>query len=55
MNPDMVPSEAAERDHVARAVEVVLDPSPSQERLLRSYAGSMRASYKLQLGDRDGA
>ncbi len=45
MNPDTVPVEAAERGHVTRAIEVVLDPSPSQERLLRSYSGSMRAGY----------
>ncbi|MEX1162627.1 MAG: RNA-guided endonuclease TnpB family protein, partial [Nitriliruptor sp.] len=30
---------------MTRAVEVVLDPSPSQERWLKSYAGSMRTAY----------
>jgi putative transposase len=35
----------AERGKVTRAVEVALDPSPSQERWLGSYVGSMRAAY----------
>jgi len=39
------PLDAAERGQVARAVEVTLDPSPSQERWLRSYVGSMRVAY----------
>lgn len=34
-----------------RAVEVTLDPSPSQERWLRSYVGSMRAAYNWALGE----
>lgn len=37
--------EPAEREYVTRAIEVTLDPSPSQERWLRSYAGSMRSAY----------
>ena len=41
--------QAAERGHVTRAVEVVLDPSPSQERWLRSYVGSMRVAYNWAL------
>ena len=41
----------AERGHVARAVEVVLDRSPSQQRWLRSYVGSMRAAYNWALAD----
>lgn len=32
-----------------RAVEVTLDPSPAQERWLRSYVGSMRAVYNWAL------
>jgi putative transposase len=39
----------AERGQLTRAVEVVLDPSPSQERWLRSYMGSMRAVYNWAL------
>ena len=41
----MIAEAAAGRGHITRAVEVVLDPSPSQERLSRSYSGSMRAGY----------
>ena len=41
----------AERGHVTRAVEVVLDPSPSQQRWLRSYVGSMRAAYNWALAE----
>ena len=37
--------QVAARGHVTRAVEVTLDPSPAQERWLRSYVGSMRAAY----------
>ena len=44
-----VSDEAAERGHITRAIEVVLDPSPSQERLLRSYVGSMPAGYNWAL------
>ena len=36
---------------VTRAVEVVLDPSPSQQRWLRSYAGSMRAAYNWAVAE----
>jgi DNA-binding NarL/FixJ family response regulator len=32
-------------------IEVVLDPSPSQERWLRSYVGSMRAAYNWALAE----
>ncbi len=42
---------AAERGHVTRAVEVVLDPSPSQQRWLRSYVGSMRAAYNWAIAE----
>ncbi|MGH3443278.1 MAG: RNA-guided endonuclease TnpB family protein [Nitriliruptorales bacterium] len=35
----------ADGGYTTRAVEVALDPSPSQERWLRSYAGSMRVAY----------
>ena len=34
-----------------RAVEMTLDPSPSQERWLRSYVGSMRAAYNWALDE----
>ena len=40
---------AAERGEVTRALEVTLDPSPSQERWLRSYVGSMRVAYDWTL------
>lgn len=39
----------AERGHVTRAIEVTLDPSPTQERWLRSYAGSMRSVYNWSI------
>lgn len=42
---------SADGGHVTRAVEVVLDPSPSQQRWLRSYAGSMRAAYNWALAE----
>lgn len=42
-------TQAVEHGHVTRAMEVVLDPSPSQERWLRSYAGSMRVAYNWAL------
>ena len=45
MSSDTDEDQAAERGHVTRAIEVVLDPSPAQERWLRSYVGSMRAGY----------
>jgi putative transposase len=44
-------AKAADGGHVTRAVEVVLDPSPSQERWLRSYVGSMRAVYNWALAE----
>ncbi|MEX2550825.1 MAG: RNA-guided endonuclease TnpB family protein [Nitriliruptoraceae bacterium] len=47
----MVSGTAAERGPVTRAVVVALDPSPSQERWLRSYAGSMRAAYNWALAE----
>ncbi|MEX2486391.1 MAG: helix-turn-helix domain-containing protein, partial [Nitriliruptoraceae bacterium] len=47
----MVSETTAGRGHVTRAIEVVLSPSPSQERWLRSYAGSMRAAYNWALGE----
>jgi putative transposase len=40
---------ATESRHVTRAVEVVLDPSPAQERWLKSYVGSMRVAYNWAL------
>ena len=40
---------AAGRGEVTRALEVTLDPSPSQERWLRSYVGSMRVAYNWAL------
>jgi len=43
--------QATDNGHVTRAVGVVLDPSPSQERWLRSYAGSMRAAYTWALAE----
>jgi putative transposase len=42
---------AADSSLVTRAVEVILDPSPSQERWLRSYVGSMRAAYNWALAE----
>ena len=36
---------AAGRGQLTRAIMVTLDPSPAQERWLRSYVGSMRAVY----------
>lgn len=44
-------AEPAEREYVTRAIEVTLDPSPSQERWLRSYAGSMRSAYNWVLDE----
>ncbi|MEX2549961.1 MAG: RNA-guided endonuclease TnpB family protein [Nitriliruptoraceae bacterium] len=49
MEHDRVLEAAADRGSLTRAVEVVLDPSPSQERWLRSYVGSMRAAYNWAL------
>jgi len=51
MSSDTDHLEAAERGHVTRAIEVVLDPSPSQQRWLRSYVGSMRAAYNWALAE----
>lgn len=42
---------AAKRGHATRAIEVVLDPSPSQQRWLVSYAESMHAAYNWALGE----
>jgi len=42
---------AAGRGPVIRAIEVVVDPSPSQQRWLRSYAGSLRAAYNWALAE----
>ena len=36
--------QAAGGGRTTRAVEITLDPSPSQEQWLRSYVGSMRAA-----------
>jgi putative transposase len=41
----------AEGGHVTRAVRVVLDPSPSQQRWLASYAGSARAAYNWAIAE----
>lgn len=43
------PQTATERGPTTRAIEVTLDPSPSQERWLRSYVGSMRVAYNWAL------
>ncbi len=51
MSSDTGHVEAAECGHVTRAFEVVLDPSPSQQRWLRSYVGSMRAAYNWALAE----
>ena len=40
-----IQTQAVERGHVTRAIEVTLDPSATQERWLRSYVGSMRVAY----------
>ncbi len=49
MGHDLSKGQAADGGHVTRAVEVTLDPSPSQERWLRSYVGSMRVAYNWAL------
>ena len=49
MPNENVPATPAERGQFTRAVEIVLDPSPSQQRWLRSYSGSMRAAYNWAL------
>lgn len=51
MHATPAPDEPAKRAHVTRAIEVTLDPSPSQERWLRSYAGSMRSAYNWVLDE----
>lgn len=51
MVPTTTPEVAAERGHVTRAIEVVLDPSSSQQRWLRSYVGSMRAGYNWAIAE----
>jgi putative transposase len=43
--------EPAQRGYVTRAIEVTLDPSPTQARWLRSYAGSMRSVYNWVLDE----
>jgi transposase len=45
MDTDATHQQVTDRSRVTRAVEVALDPSPSRERWLRSYAGSTRAAY----------
>ena len=45
MSPDTDQREATIGGPTTRAVELTLDPSPSQERWLRSYVESMRAVY----------
>ena len=49
MGHDRTLRSAAGSGSVTRAIEVVLDPSPSQERWLRSYVGSMRVAYNWDL------
>lgn len=44
-------SQSAQRRHVTRAIEVTLDPSPAQQRWLRSYAGSIRSAYNWVLDE----
>jgi putative transposase len=45
MTNDTDSKQAAGSGPATRAVEIVLDPSPTQERWLKSYVGSMRAGY----------
>ncbi|MGH3443349.1 MAG: RNA-guided endonuclease TnpB family protein [Nitriliruptorales bacterium] len=45
MSEHTITERAADDGRVTRAVRVVLDPSPSQQRWLVSYAGSARAAY----------
>ena len=49
MGRDHAEEQAATAGHVTRAVEITLDPTPSQERWLRSYVGSMRVAYNWAL------
>jgi putative transposase len=51
MTPAPSSDAPAERRYVTRAVEVTLDPSPSQQRWLRSYAGSMRSVYNWAIAE----
>jgi hypothetical protein len=51
MIDDTSDTQAADGGHSTRAVEIVLDLSPSQERWLRSYVGSMRAAYNWALAE----
>jgi putative transposase len=51
MVTDTAADQTADLGLLTRAVEVVLDPSPSQERWLRSYVGSMRVAYNWALGE----
>lgn len=51
MTTTPTPWQPAEREYVTRAIEVTLDPSPSQQRWLRSYAGSMRSAYNWVLDE----
>ena len=39
-----------EPEHVTRAVKFTLDPSPSQERMLRNYLGAARFGFNWALG-----
>ena len=54
MGHDSNQGQVTEGGRVTRAVEIVLNPSPSQARWLRSYVGSMRAAYNWAL-ERAGA
>lgn len=38
-------------EHVTRAVKFTLDPTPAQERMLRSYCGAARFSFNWALGE----
>ncbi len=51
MTTTVATDESAERAYVTRAIEVTLDPSLSQRRWLRSYAGSMRSAYNWVLDE----
>jgi putative transposase len=49
MSDHAAPVTTAACGPATRAVEVTLDPSPAQQRWLRSYVGSMRAAYNWAL------
>lgn len=51
MPQEDAPETPAERGQFTRAIEVVLDPSPSQQRWLRSYAGSLRAAFNWAIAE----